>query len=456
MSHDQQNSAEVRLRNRRIGILSRSFSHENTTQYSFKYDQEYLSQPHSIPISLQFPLREAPFLSNTLHPFFDNLILEGWLLQQAEKTLKIDKKNRWALLMHTGANPIGAVSIHPLNDSSSSIRGNSTDHYLTRPHLKDYPITIPSLLGNCSFCFKPITKSQSYHLSCYRKLFGTTKSLSLTLDEQYPLQSFSELIHDGSISGAQRKGLFTLSKNKLRPSATHSQYILKPDGDFPELPANEHLTMTVAKNLGFDVPPTGLIKIDQLGLIYIIKRFDISQNGQKLLIEDMAQIYNEASDNKYSLSHEKIAQAILQHTQAGRFYLYQYFKRILFCYLTSNGDMHLKNWALLEMENQLGTYRLSPVYDWLNTKIALRNERDEIALPILGKKRNLKKSHFKRFALDELKLSTKQLEKIWTELPRWVNCLQNAIPLSFLSKDMKAAYLSTLKQKAAVLLEDSR
>jgi len=90
----------------------------------------------------------------------------------------------------------------------------------------------------------------------------------------------------------------------------------------------------------------------------------------------------------------------LQHTQAGLLNLNDYFRRILFCFLTANGDMHLKNWSLLEMEKNPGIFRLSPAYDWLNTRIALPQERDDLAIPLGGKKRDMQKSYFNRFALD--------------------------------------------------------
>jgi serine/threonine-protein kinase HipA len=118
----------------------------------------------------------------------------------------------------------------------------------------------------------------------------------------------------GSISGAQRKGLFALQKNELRIASAESTFILKPDGDYPELPANEHLTMTAARRLGFDVPQTGLVQIEKVGLVFVIRRFDRTSENRKLLVEDMAQIYEEASQDKYSLSHEKVGQAISEHT----------------------------------------------------------------------------------------------------------------------------------------------
>lgn len=437
------NQAEIRLRGERVGTLIRQ-----DRGFLFKYDDQYLEKKGAIAIAISLPLEKKGVPSTGLHPFFDNLIMEGWLLNQTEKRFHIDKKNRWGLLMLAGSNPIGAVSVHALDDHGREIGGRAE---VEEKGTKLFPLEIASNPEICSFCLGYVKKPNKFHLTCYKKLWDTSKALFAKLDEAQPLQSFSKTVDYGSISGAQRKGLFTLQKNELIVSSAHSTYILKPDGDFPELPANEHLTMTAARQLRFDVPPTGLIRIDPIGLVFVIKRFDRVASNHKLLVEDMAQIYQEVSEDKYSLSHEKVGQAISLHTQAGPLNLNDYFRRILFCFLTANGDMHLKNWALLEMEKSFGTYRLSPVYDWLNTRIALPGEKDDLAIPLTGKKSNFQKSYFKRFALDELKLNERQIEKVFTEIPTWTQTLQDLIPRSFLSEKMKKSYLHILNQRAAIL-----
>lgn len=94
----------------KAGILS-----ENDEGYSFVYDKDYLSMSEAQSISLTMPLREEPFQSNMLHPFFDGLIPEGWLLDIAQKNWKIDVRDRMALLLACCRDCIGAVSIKPVN-----------------------------------------------------------------------------------------------------------------------------------------------------------------------------------------------------------------------------------------------------------------------------------------------------------------------------------------------------
>ena len=94
----------------KAGILT-----ESDEGYSFAYDKDYLTMPEVQGISLTMPLREEPFQSNMLHPFFDGLIPEGWLLDIAQKNWKIDSRDRMALLLACCRDCIGSVSIEPLN-----------------------------------------------------------------------------------------------------------------------------------------------------------------------------------------------------------------------------------------------------------------------------------------------------------------------------------------------------
>ncbi len=432
-------SAEVRLRNQKVGLLTR----QTNQTYLFSYDEKYLQRKDAVALSVKIPLKKEEFKSNRLHPFFDNLIMEGWLLNQAEKTFHIDKKNRWGLLMIVGADPIGAVSVHALNDNGTYFDESVIEE---EESVEAFIVQIPEGDGVCSFCLTPINGMARYHSACYKNLWGTSRALFAKLDKDNPVQTFSKTVYSGSISGAQRKGLFSLKKNELAVNSKDSMYILKPDGDYPELPANEHLTMAAAKILKFEVPPIGLIKIDKVGLVLVIKRFD-RDSKEKLLVEDMAQIYEEASENKYSLSHEKIGAAIKEYTQAGPLNLQDFFRRIIFCFVTANGDMHLKNWSLLEMSKFKGVYMLSPVYDWLNTRIALPQEKYDMAIPLQGKQRNMKKSYFTKFAIEDLALTAEFIESVFSEVKTWKIKFQELIPHSFLSKEMKKSYQNLLNER---------
>jgi serine/threonine-protein kinase HipA len=103
--------AKIFMYDRQAGILT-----EDENGYAFVYDSDYLAQPDSEPISLTMPLTDKPYLSNVLHPFFDGLIPEGWLLDIVEKSWKINGRDRMSLLLACCKDCIGAVSVQPIQE----------------------------------------------------------------------------------------------------------------------------------------------------------------------------------------------------------------------------------------------------------------------------------------------------------------------------------------------------
>ena len=94
------------------------YIHQDEDSYIFTYDKEYLKREDPAPVSLTLPVREQPYLSNILFPFFDGLIPEGWLLEIAQKNWKIDGKDRMKLLLTVCNDCIGNVSV--VNDNGDS------------------------------------------------------------------------------------------------------------------------------------------------------------------------------------------------------------------------------------------------------------------------------------------------------------------------------------------------
>ncbi|MFM7399593.1 MAG: HipA N-terminal domain-containing protein [Bacteroidota bacterium] len=82
----------------------------------FAYDRAYAVQPDARPVSLTLPIREAPYLSRVLFPFFDGLIPEGWLLDIAEKNWKLNPRDRMGLLLVCCKDCIGAVSVEAVKE----------------------------------------------------------------------------------------------------------------------------------------------------------------------------------------------------------------------------------------------------------------------------------------------------------------------------------------------------
>ena len=105
--------AEVFLHDRPAGLLE-----ELERGYRFTYRSDYLSDPEAVPVSLTLPLKSEPFEDKRLFPFFDGLIPEGWLLEIAEKTWKIDPRDRMGLLLACCHDCIGAAGVTPIVEDS--------------------------------------------------------------------------------------------------------------------------------------------------------------------------------------------------------------------------------------------------------------------------------------------------------------------------------------------------
>ena len=101
-------TGKVFVQNKFAGLI-----YETDDGYEFKYDSDYLIEENPMPVSLTMPITEDAYKSNTLFPFFDGLIPEGWLLSVVERNWKIDGKDRFGLLLAACSDCIGDVHIEP-------------------------------------------------------------------------------------------------------------------------------------------------------------------------------------------------------------------------------------------------------------------------------------------------------------------------------------------------------
>jgi serine/threonine-protein kinase HipA len=213
-----------------------------------------------------------------------------------------------------------------------------------------------------------------------RRLFGG-KAVNHILP--FSLDYYSGNISDGqliSISGVQEKVSLLLDKNVLRliKSDEHGRYILKPIPNsrfkaVEEIPANEHLTMQIAKQVyQIDTAENTLIFFPDGQPAYLTKRFDYQKNNEKLVVEDFATLagissLKGGSSLKYKGSYEDMVALIKKYVVAYSVEIEKFFRLVLFNYLFSNGDAHLKNFSLIETLN--GDMILSPAYDLLCTRL---------------------------------------------------------------------------------------
>lgn len=224
----------------------------------------------------------------------------------------------------------------------------------------------------------------TYSPGCLRRLFtGRKVSHLLSYDTPAHDENVAREFMDNrkriSISGVQEKLSFLLEKNELRLTRQGEQgtYILKPiprDVRYTDqVPANEHLTMQIARQVfGINIAENAMIFFKDGTPAYITKRFDVKEEGQKWGKEDFASLTSKSSDNagpnfKYDYSYEEIGMLIQKFVPAWRIEIEKFYALVLFNYMLSNGDAHLKNFALLEGTS--GDHLLSPAYDLINTRI---------------------------------------------------------------------------------------
>jgi serine/threonine-protein kinase HipA len=203
------------------------------------------------------------------------------------------------------------------------------------------------------------------------------------VDEQ-DQQKFMQNQKRISISGVQEKYSVLLEKSNLRLTEEKEQgtYILKPKPHGLQrtgmVPANEHLTMQIAAQVyKIQTAENGIIFFTNNEPAYITKRFDIGSDGLKPGIEDFASLAGRTEENagknfKYNYSYEGIAELIKEYVGAWKVEMEKYYRLVIFNFLFSNGDAHLKNFSLLETVN--GDYLLSPAYDLLDTRIHVSEE----------------------------------------------------------------------------------
>lgn len=254
-----------------------------------------------------------------------------------------------------------------------------------------------------------------------------------------------------SIQGVQPKlsAAISIVDQEFKIVDQFGTYIIKPQNDlFPQLPENEDVTMRMAKVFGLEVPFHGMLYGKDGSLSYFIKRFDRYGKGSKFATEDFAQLTGNARDTKYRFTMEKLIPVFDEYCSFPAIEKADFFKRILFCYFTGNEDMHLKNFSLITKN---GKTTLTPVYDFLNSTIAIKNAEEEIALTLKGKKSNLSAADFiDYYAKERLQLNDKTvsviLEKMQQVFPKW----KELIEISFLSTEMKVKYLNLLESRLAM------
>ena len=308
-------------------------------------------------------------------------------------------------------------------------------------------------MNYCPITLEPIAADELYSPKGLHWLSPVLKELKpLDLSAADLRQEAMRRATKISIQGVQPKLSARLvpSKSRFEIVDVSGTYILKPPSEiWPELPANEALTMTLAKTIGLETPLHGLVYNKDNDLIYFIKRFDRFNKNQKYAVEDFAQLSMLTRETKYRSSMEKVAKIIATYCSFPMKEKIKLFTLTLFSYVVGNEDMHLKNFSIIQQDE---ITEMSPVYDLLNTSIALDALAEELALPLHGKKHKLTREDLvEYFGKEVLVLTTKTIDMIVEKLMALQTTWENLIKQSKLSKQMQQKYQVLLDERLNVL-----
>ncbi|MCX6051039.1 MAG: type II toxin-antitoxin system HipA family toxin [Campylobacterales bacterium] len=338
-------------------------------EYIFSYQTENKENF----ISLTMPLRTKDYVHTKLHPIFEMHLPEGYLLSIIKKHFaKIVKTDDFGLLQLMSPSIAGRVTYE-----SQKNNHNST-------------LTLDELLH---------PKSE--------KLFDE-------LVERFALSS--------ALSGVQPK---VLAKVQNKATLRLEQYIVKSWGeDYKELSLNEYYCMKVVQYADVPTPEFYLSDDEKL---FIMKRFDILDDGESLGFEDMCVLQAKQRDDKYNGSYEQIAKTIQTFVSGKnkKTAFINFYKMIVINNLLQNGDAHLKNFGLLY--RNIHDISLAPAYDVVSTTVYIKN--DVPALHLLGSKKWWDKKFLLRFGMESCNLTNNEANKYYEECLSAMNKVANEIAL---------------------------
>ncbi len=327
-------------------------------------------------------------------------------------------------------------------------------------------------MGLIEINFCPGTLANGFHTysrTCLNRVFqGKTVHHILPYDlpasDAKTIELFEQNRKQMSISGVQEKFSVLLEKNKLRliNDGEQGTYILKPIpgvGKKPDqMPANEHLTMQIARQVyGIETAENALIFFRNGYPAYITKRFDVKEDGSKIAQEDFASLAGRTAQThgehyKYLGNYLALFQLMNANLSTYKLEAPKLLKILIFNYLFSNGDAHFKNFSLLE--TPMGDYRLSPAYDLLNSRIHIDDKDfalDNGLLPINMAQGKIT-MQFAKLA-DNAEISAKVFNDIMTLMVSKSTPVEKMISASFLSESTKRNYWQSYNGRIKQLLK---
>jgi len=319
----------------------------------------------------------------------------------------------------------------------------------------------------CLCCGKPLPQAASdyegkvrWHAACIHRFFGIKTLPELSLTEEVLKQLVEENTQRGfTVPGVQKKlslHLETTGQNSRLTLVNYpTGYILKPQSEtYPALPEAEFLTMLMAQKTGIPTVPFALLNSDSPA--YITRRVDRllprkkSEAVRLLAMEDFCQLDERLTEDKYHGSYEGCARVIKRYSSRAGLDLSELFLRLVFCFVTGNSDMHLKNFSLLETAPESAEYALAPAYDLLPVNVVNPADTEQTALTLNGKKRNLHRNDFLHFAETAgipKEAAVKMIQKVVSLRETYLELIAE----SYLPTDLKDAFSALVEERTTAL-----
>lgn len=305
-----------------------------------------------------------------------------------------------------------------------------------------------------------------YHSSCARKIFESSNVPQLPYTRSNIKDLAREIVAASTtVTGVQAKLSLDIARGRggepqrFTIVGLWGRFILKPQTDrWANLLENEDLTMRLAEAVGIKTVPHSLVRFADGELAYITRRIDRTKKGEKVAMEDMCQLSQRLTEDKYKGSYERIAKLIRHYSSVPLLDVFNFWEVVVFSWMTGNADMHLKNFSLFAAEVKNAPldlmlhspFRLTPAYDLLSTSLVMPEDDEELALTLAGKKKRIKRGDFEKAMLEsgiDAKAIANLFKKFEKALPKW----RVLISESFLPIEMQETYCSQIQRMAARL-----
>lgn len=308
------------------------------------------------------------------------------------------------------------------------------------------------MISYCLCCGKPLKDNEkNYHQACLKRLINA-------IDKQdFDIPKLDELIKEqiekgNTVPGVQKKLSATFRNNYTSAKKTisnHSMsYIIKfPSVEFPYITEMENLVMNMAEVCRIKTVNHALYLTKDNQYIYLTKRID-KEDGKHYPMEDFCQLSQRLTEDKYKGSYESLGDILDKYSSQPIADKTELLNRILFCYITGNNDMHLKNFSLISKDNK--NFKLSPAYDLLNISLINPKDKEEMALTINGKKKDIRRKDFIRL-IEKYKISEKVYIGLVKALVSFQIEMEELIDHALISEEQKVAFKEQLNKRLQLL-----